>query len=199
MQNQHPTLPPPPPTQPQQQEVKPELASQPNQTSINNPTSTFGVILAITKGSNEDHGNKRQRKEHMRRVHHLTTEGPHKNSQRSHIPITFNSTYLKLRDYPHTDVMVFETSLAGWAVTRILVDTDSSVDILVASTFNNMKLNRNLLQPSGRPLYGFNGKQVKAIGKITLPVTFKDQNNSRTEHITFDVVDMLYNYNAIFG
>ena len=40
---------------------------------------------------------------------------------------------------------------------------------------------------------------MKAIGKITLPVTFCDQSNSRTEHITFDVVDMLYNYNAIFG
>ena len=62
-----------------------------------------------------------------------------------------------------------------------------------------MKLDRNLLQLAGRPLYGFEGKQVKAMGKITLPVTFGDQNNSRTEHITFDVVDMLYNYNAIFG
>ena len=62
-----------------------------------------------------------------------------------------------------------------------------------------MKLDRNLLQPARRPLYGFRGKQVKAIGKITLPVTFGDQSNSRTEHITFDVVDMLYNYNAIFG
>ena len=40
---------------------------------------------------------------------------------------------------------------------------------------------------------------MKAIGKITLPVTFGDQSNNRTEHITFDVVDMLYNYNAIFG
>jgi hypothetical protein len=40
---------------------------------------------------------------------------------------------------------------------------------------------------------------VKAIGKITLLVTFGDQSNSRTEHITFDVVGMLYNYNAIFS
>ena len=81
MQNQHPALPPPPPsTQPQQQQVKIEPVSQPNQTTINNPTSTFGMILAITRGSNEDHDNKRQRKEHMRQVHHLTTEGPHKNS-----------------------------------------------------------------------------------------------------------------------
>jgi hypothetical protein len=82
---------------------------------------------------------------------------------------------------------------------RILVDTGTSADILFAPTFDNMKLNRNLLQPVGRPLYGFRGKQVKAIGKITLPITFDDQHNSRAEHITFDVVDMLYNYNAIFG
>ena len=95
--------------------------------------------------------------------------------------------------------MVIETNLAGWAVTRILVDTSSSTDILFASTFDNMKLERKLLQLAGRLLYGFGGKQVKAIGKITLPVTFGDQNNSRTEHITFDMVDMLYSYNAIFG
>jgi hypothetical protein len=166
---------------------------------VNNPIATFGIILAITGGSNENHQNKRQRKEHMRRVHHLATEGPHRNSQWSHVPITFDSADLKLKDYPHTDAMVIETNLVGWAVTRILVDTGSSADILFASTFNNMKLDRNLLQPAGRPLYGFRGKQVKAIGKITLPVTFGDQHNSRTEHITFDVVDMLYNYNTIFG
>ena len=40
---------------------------------------------------------------------------------------------------------------------------------------------------------------MKAIGKITLPVTFSDQSNNKTEHITFDMVDMLYTYNAIFG
>ena len=81
---------------------------------------------------------------------------------------------LKLRDYPHTDTMVIETNLAGWAVTRILVDTGSSADILFASTFDNMKLDRNLLQLEGCPLYGFGGKQVKAIGIITLLVTFGD-------------------------
>ncbi|XP_066351450.1 uncharacterized protein [Miscanthus floridulus] len=95
--------------------------------------------------------------------------------------------------------MVIKTNMAGWAVIRILVNTGSSTDILFASTFDNMKLDRNLLQPAGHPLYGFRGKQVKAIGKITLPVTFGDQSNSRIDHITFNVVDMLYNYNAIFS
>jgi len=137
--------------------------NQTNQTTINNPTATFGVILAITGGSNEDHSNKRQHKEHMRRVHHLAAEGPRKNSQWSQIPITIDSA--KLKDYPHTDAMVIETNLAGWAVTRILVDRGSSANILFASTFDNMKLDINLLQPVGCPLYRFRGKQVKAIGK----------------------------------
>ena len=105
----------------------------------------------------------------------------------------------KLKDYPHTDAMVIETNLADWAVTRILVDTGSSANILFTSTFDNMKLDRNFLQPAGHPLYGFGGIQVKAIGKISLQVTFGYQSNSRTEHITFDMVDMLYNYNTIFG
>ena len=95
--------------------------------------------------------------------------------------------------------MVIEINLAGWAVTRILVITGNSADILFASTFDNMKLDINLLHPVGHQLYTFRGKQVKAIGKITLPVTFGDQYNNRTEHITFDVVDMLHNYNTIFG
>jgi hypothetical protein len=63
----------------------------------------------------------------MRRVHHVATKGPRKNSHWSHIPITFDGTDLKLKDYPHIDAMVIETNLVGWpAITRILVDTGSS-------------------------------------------------------------------------
>ena len=49
---------------------------------------------------------------------------------------------LKLRDYPHIDAMVIETNLASWAVTRILVDIGSSTDILFASTFDNIRLDK---------------------------------------------------------
>jgi hypothetical protein len=37
------------------------------------------------------------------------------------------------------------------------------------------------------------------VGKISLLVSFIDQENARTEYITFDVVDLYYPYNAIFG
>jgi hypothetical protein len=48
-------------------------------------------------------------------------------------------------------------------------------------------------------LIGFGGKQVNALGKISLPVSFGDQQNVRTEYVTFDIVDLYYLYNVIFG
>jgi hypothetical protein len=50
-----------------------------------------------------------------------------------------------------------------------------------------------------KPFYGFGGKRIEPIGIITLPVSFGTPKNPRTEYITFDVLDMLYPYNAIFG
>ena len=62
-----------------------------------------------------------------------------------------------------------------------------------------MNIDRNLLQPADIPLIGFGGKRVNALGKITLPVSFGDLSNPMTESITFDVMEMNYPYNAIFG
>jgi hypothetical protein len=49
-----------------------------------------------------------------------------------------------------------------------------------------------------KPLYGFGGKRIEPMGVITLPVSFGTPKNPHTEYITFDVVDMIYPYNAIF-
>ena len=62
-----------------------------------------------------------------------------------------------------------------------------------------MKLSRSQLQPSGSPLIGLGGKRIDALGKISLLVSFEGQENTRTKYVTFDVVDLYYPYNAIFG
>jgi hypothetical protein len=46
---------------------------------------------------------------------------------------------------------------------------------------------------------GFRGRQIVALGKITMPVTFGFVHNTRNEHVVFDIVDMEYPYNAIIG
>ena len=43
------------------------------------------------------------------------------------------------------------------------------------------------------------GKKFHSIGRIILPDSFGIVSNARTEQIAFDVVDMYYPYNALFG
>jgi hypothetical protein len=57
----------------------------------------------------------------------------------------------------------------------------------------------SLLKPSDNPLYGFDGKGTFPVGKIELPLSFGVAPNARSEQVTFDIVDMVYPYNAIMG
>jgi hypothetical protein len=50
-----------------------------------------------------------------------------------------------------------------------------------------------------KPLYGFGGKRIELVGVITLPVSFGTPKKPRIDYTPFDVVDMMYPYNAIFG
>jgi hypothetical protein len=62
-----------------------------------------------------------------------------------------------------------------------------------------MGISHNLLKPSDNPLYGFGGKGTFPVGKIELALSFGVAPNARSEQITFDIVDMVYPYNAIMG
>jgi hypothetical protein len=60
-------------------------------------------------------------------------------------------------------------------------------------------ISHSLLKPSDNPLYGFGGKGTFPVGKIELPLSFGVAPNVRSEQVTFDIVDMVYPYNAIMG
>jgi hypothetical protein len=62
-----------------------------------------------------------------------------------------------------------------------------------------MGFDEKQLRDFSKPLYGFCGKRIEPVGAVALPVSFGTPNNPHTEYITFDVVDMAYPYNAIFG
>jgi hypothetical protein len=106
---------------------------------------------------------------------------------------------LQLKDYPYMDAMVIEANIDGWVVSKILVDEGNFADIIFTSTIDAIKIDRKMLERAEHPLYGFSGKKIHSIGKIILPVSFETVSNARTEKIAFDVVDMYYPYNALFG
>jgi hypothetical protein len=65
--------------------------------------------------------------------------------------------------------------------------------------FEQMGLSKKQLKEASKSLYDFSGKKIEPVGSISLPVSFGTLSNARNEYITFDVVDMSYPYNAIFG
>jgi hypothetical protein len=100
---------------------------------------------------------------------------------------------------PHIDAMVINCSIAGWDLHKVLVGNGSQADIIFLHTFDRIGISHNLLKPSNNPLYSFGGKGTFPISKIELPLSFGVAPNARCEQVTFDIVDMVYPYNAIMG
>jgi hypothetical protein len=162
-------------------------------------SSAMKLVLPITGGSSSKLANKKQKKEAQRRVQHVGVQGPFIKSKWSHIPITFSQEYLHLKDYPHNDAMVISCVIKGFLVHNVLVDTDSAADIIFAKAFRKMQEQDDKIHDATHPLCGFGGRQIVALGKITMPITFGYVHNTRTDQVVFDIVDMEYPYNAIIG
>jgi hypothetical protein len=153
----------------------------------------------ITGGSSVDFNTKRQKRDHYRSINHVAVIGPVVQTKWSHVPLTFDARDVDLRSAPHIDAMVINCSVAGWDLHKVLVDNGSQADIIFLHAFDRMGISHNLLKPSDNPLYGFSGKGTFPVGKIELPLSFGVAPNARSEQVTFDIVDMVYPYNAIMG
>jgi hypothetical protein len=153
----------------------------------------------ITGGSSVDFETKQQKRDHYRSVNHVALTGPVVQTRWSHVPLTFDARDVDLRSAPHVDAMAINCSVVGWDPHKVLVDNDSQADIIFLHAFDRMGISHNLLKPSNNPIYGFGGKSTFPVGKIELPLSFGVAPNARSEQVTFDIVDMVYPYNAIMG
>jgi hypothetical protein len=74
--------------------------------------------------------------------------------------------------------MVISCVIKGFLVHNVLVDIGSAATIIFAKAFRQMQEPADTIQDAMHPLCGFGGKQIAALGKITMPVTF-----GYTQHI----------------
>jgi hypothetical protein len=158
-----------------------------------------GVIHMITVGSSVDFDTKRQKRDHYRSINHVVVTGPVVQTKWSHVSLTFDARDVDLRSAPHIDAMVINCSVAGWDLHKVLVDNGSQTYIIFLHAFDRMGISHSSLKPSDNPLYGFGGKGTFPMGKIELPLSFGVAPNARSEQVTFNIVDMVYLYNAIMG
>ena len=85
--------------------------------------------------------------------------------------ITFTEKDARKVRHPNDDALVVTIRVGHNNVHRILIDGESSVDVMCKSTFQKMGLTVDMLKPSPTPLYRFAGEKVIPEGSIELPIS----------------------------
>ena len=72
--------------------------------------------------------------------------------------------------HSHDDAIIITLAIANYTTRRVLIDNESSADILYYPTFHKMRINKELLHLTNVPLIGFGGTKVLLVGTISFLV-----------------------------
>jgi hypothetical protein len=96
--------------------------------------------------------------------------------------------------------LVVDPIIANTRLTKVLMDGDSSLNIIYAQTLDLLGIGRTHLQPSIGGFHGVVlGKRAEPVSRIDLPVCFGTPTNFRKETLTFEVVRFRGTYHTILG
>ena len=113
--------------------------------------------------------------------------------------ITFSDSDLEGCQHPHDNPLVIRAVVANKTVHRVLVDNGSSTDIIFASAFDKMGIERERMEPVSTHLRGFFGEKVLPLGSIQLVLTLGDPPCQATTTTRFLIVDAPSAYNMLLG
>ncbi|KAF8047947.1 hypothetical protein N665_2753s0001 [Sinapis alba] len=109
--------------------------------------------------------------------------------------ITFSEGNLTDIDQPHNDPLLVKLQIGTCEVTRVLIDTGRSVDLIFWQNLEKMMVDLKDIKPSSRSLTGFNGSSTHLLGTIRLNVFA----GGISKLVKFSVIDTKAQYNAILG
>jgi len=97
------------------------------------------------------------------------------------------------------DPVVISMVTVGRRVHRVLIDQESSTNVIFWLSFNKLQLSPDKLRPYNDYLYGFVGDQVEVKGHVELRTAFTDDDASCTVNIRYLVVNAPSAYIILLG
>ena len=186
-----------PENQPQNQAQNQAQAQQPP-TQHQQPLGEIHMISGGFSGGGESNS---ARKAHLRSIRSVEVVEVQAVSKlpRLDTSITFSDSDLEGCQHPHDDPLVIRAVVANKTVHRVLIDNESSADIIFTSAFDKMGIGRERMEPINTHLRGFSGEKVLPLGSIQLVLTLGDLLCQATMTTRFLVVDAPSAYNMLLG
>ncbi|XP_013658794.1 uncharacterized protein LOC106363625 [Brassica napus] len=109
--------------------------------------------------------------------------------------ITFDENETADLDKPHDDALIIRLEVGGCKLSRVMIDTGSSADVLFYDASKRMGFTKALLKQERTPLIGFARETTYSLGSIELAVTA----GKIKKIVEFIVIDRPAPFNAILG
>ncbi|XP_074277471.1 uncharacterized protein LOC141601103 [Silene latifolia] len=115
---------------------------------------------------------------------------------RQNLPsVTFDETDAKSDPEQHHDALIITFPIGNCEVRKILVDTESSINLIMLETLKGMGFSEKDLAKKAVPLVGFSGETKHSLGEIVIP-TYAGGVNKQVRYL---VIDGPSTYNVILS
>ncbi|XP_074265132.1 uncharacterized protein LOC141587556 [Silene latifolia] len=116
-------------------------------------------------------------------------------SQNNLPPVTFDETDMESCTEQHDDALTITLSIGNCTVRKVLVDTGSSVNLIMLETLKTMGFDKENLKKKFVPLVGYSGETAHSVGEITIPTYIEGVNKL----VRYLVIEGPTTYNVILG
>ena len=96
--------------------------------------------------------------------------------------------------------MVLDPIIDGYHLTRVVMDDDSSLNLIYKDTVRKMGIDPTRISQSNTTFKGvIPGVADRCTGSLVLEVIFSSPNNFRSEELMFDIAPFRSGYQALLG
>ncbi|XP_074283398.1 uncharacterized protein LOC141607947 [Silene latifolia] len=109
--------------------------------------------------------------------------------------VTFDETDVESGAEQHHDALTITLSIGNCTVRKVLVDTGSSVNLIMFETLKIMGFDKENLIKKFVPLVGFSGETAHSVGELNIPMYIEGVNKL----VRYLVIEGPTTYNVILG